>query len=144
MRYWNGALEIASGANDLGREITQRREVSRMIGQDELRQRLRELAEISPQAARVESELQMVEIFRTRQCRRRSWKYLAAVAASLVIAGASYVIWHRHGRSPVAVTESSYASPDFLRFRIHRAMSRWSTQWWCGLISRHRKRARGV
>jgi hypothetical protein len=115
-----------------------------MIGQDELTQRLRELAEISPQAARVESEQRVLEVFRARQRRRRSWKYLAAVAASLVIAGASYVIWHRHGRSPVAVTESSYASPDFLRFRIHRAMSRWSTQWWCGSISGHPKQARGA
>lgn len=82
-----------------------------MIGQDELTQRLRELAEISPQAARVESEQRVLEVFRACQRRRRSWKYLAAVAASLVIAGASYVIWHGHGRSPVAVTESSYASP---------------------------------
>jgi hypothetical protein len=81
-----------------------------MIGQDELTQRLRELAEISPQAARVESEQRVLEAFRACQRRRRSWKYLAAVA-SLVIAGASYVIWHGHGRSPVAVTENSYASP---------------------------------
>ena len=63
-----------------------------MIGQDELKQRLRELAEASPQGASVESEQRLLEIFRARQRRRRAWKYLTAVAASLAIAGASYMI----------------------------------------------------
>jgi len=80
-----------------------------MIGQDELKQRLRELAEASPQGASVESEQRLLEIFRARQRRRRAWKYLVAVAASLVIGGASYVIWHAHERRPAA--ESSYVNP---------------------------------
>jgi hypothetical protein len=81
-----------------------------MIGQDELRQRLRELAESSPQAASVESEQRLREIFRTRQRRSRAWKYLTAVAASLVIGGVSYVLWEAHEHK-TAVTESSYVSP---------------------------------
>jgi hypothetical protein len=81
-----------------------------MIGQDELKQRLRELAEAAPQAASVESEQRLREIFRARQRRRRAWKYLTAVAASLVIGGASYVLWQGHERK-MAATESSYVSP---------------------------------
>jgi hypothetical protein len=85
-----------------------------MIGQDELRQRLRELAESSPQAASVESEQRLRQIFRTRQRRSRAWKYLTAVAASLVIGGASYVLWQEHEHKR-AMTESSYAgAPGFL------------------------------
>jgi len=82
-----------------------------MIGQDELKQRLRELAETSPQGASAESEQRLLGIFRARQRRRRAWKYLVAVAASLVIGGASYVIWHAQGRMPAAA-ESSYVNPS--------------------------------
>jgi hypothetical protein len=81
-----------------------------MIGQDELRRRLRELAEASPQGAGVESEQRLREIFRLRQRRSRAWKYLTALAASLAIGGASYVLWQGHERK-AAVTESSYVSP---------------------------------
>jgi len=85
-----------------------------MIGQDELKQRLRELAEASPQAASVETERRLLDVFQARQRRRRAWKYLTAVAASLVIGGASYVLWQDHERK-LAATESSYAgTPGFL------------------------------
>jgi hypothetical protein len=85
-----------------------------MIGQDELRQRLRELVEASPQAASVESEQRLREIFRARQRRSRAWKCLTAVAASVVIGGGSYALWHAHEHK-IAVTESSYAgAPGFL------------------------------
>jgi hypothetical protein len=82
-----------------------------MIGQDELKQRLRELAKASPQVASVESEQRLRESFRSHQRRRRAWKYLTGVAASLLIGGASYLISHVHGRGPAAATEGSYASP---------------------------------
>jgi hypothetical protein len=81
-----------------------------MIGQDELKQRLRELAETSPQAASVETEQRLLQIFRAGQRRKRAWKYLAAMAASLVIGGASYALWQGHERK-TAAAESSYVSP---------------------------------
>jgi hypothetical protein len=81
-----------------------------MIGQDELKQRLRELAEISPQSASIETERRLLEIFRARQWRKRAWKYTAAVAASLLIGGVSYALWQGHERK-TAVPESSYVSP---------------------------------
>jgi hypothetical protein len=82
-----------------------------MIGQDELKRRLRELAENSPREASVETERRMLEIFRAQQWRKRAWKYFAAVAASLVMGVASYVLWQGHQRGMEAATESSYVNP---------------------------------
>lgn len=85
-----------------------------MIGPDELKQRLRELAEVSARAASVESEQRVLEGFRAAQRRSRAWKFLTAVAASLAIGGISYALWQGYERRTPAA-ESSYLSvPGFL------------------------------
>ena len=82
-----------------------------MISQDELRQGLRELAQNCPQEASVETERRLLEIFRAHPWKRRAGKYFAAVAASLVIGVASYVLWQGHERRIAAAAESSYVNP---------------------------------
>ena len=115
MRRRNSAFEIASGTNNFRSQTAQWRKVSRMIGSDELKQRLRELAEMSPSAAGVETERRLLETFRARQRRKRVWTYWAAAAASLVIGSLSYVLWQEHERKVTVMTESTYVSaPGFL------------------------------
>jgi hypothetical protein len=86
-----------------------------MIRQDELKQRLSELAESSPREASAETRQRVLEMFRARRRRKRAWTYLAAMAASLAIGGVSYLLWHGHERHVPANTESSYVTaPGFL------------------------------
>ena len=86
-----------------------------MIGPDELKQRLRELAESSPRAASPETQERLLKIFRGCARRKRAWKYWAAAAASLLIGGVSYLLWHGHERRVAESAVSSYVgAPGFL------------------------------
>jgi hypothetical protein len=85
-----------------------------MIGPEELKQRLNELAESSPREASLETQQRLLEIFHLRR-RKRAWTYWAAMAASVAIGGASYLLWHDHERKIAAKAESSYVgAPGFL------------------------------
>jgi len=115
MRCGNGAFKVASGTDDPRCQTAQWGKVSRMIGSDELKQRLRELAEMSPHAASVATARRLLETFRARRRRKRVWTYWGAAAASLVIGSLSYVLWQEHERNVAVAAESSYVSaPGFL------------------------------
>jgi hypothetical protein len=86
-----------------------------MIGPDELKQRLGELAESSPQEASPETQERLLEIFRVRARRKHAWKYCAAAAASLLIGSVSYLLWQGHERTVAESAASSYVgAPGFL------------------------------
>ena len=85
-----------------------------MIGPDELKQRLRELAESSPREASLETQERLLEIFGVRARRKRAWKYWAAAAASLFIGCVSYLLWQGHERKIAASATSPYVTaPGF-------------------------------
>ncbi len=120
MRNRHSAIEIASGAGDIGREVAQRRKVFSMTEEEQLQERFRSLARTVQQKASPAVEERLRVAFRARlKEKRRVWNHMAKVAALAVIGTSLYVAWAdwTHRRSPeqkAAVTAPMRQRSEFI------------------------------
>jgi hypothetical protein len=103
----DSAIKTASSAGDIEREIAEVRKVSGMSEEDQLKDQFRVLARAVRQHGSPALEDRLRAAFRTRVNQRR-WKYVARVAAAVVIAAGLYAAWaHKRGSEQ----ESAVSAP---------------------------------